>query len=225
MLFGDPQQFIITSLYLIPGLLLGLVLHEWAHAQVAVARGDETPRIDGRLSLNPSHHLDPLGTIAIFLIHFGWAKPVRINPGYMRHRFDAAIVSLAGPLMNLLIAVGLSIPMRLLIASVGSRPMPALGATIYDVIWRLLVAAFYLNVVLAVFNILPIPPLDGYNLVSTFFRRRYPHFFYRIDSNRTIIMLVLVLIIFLVPGLLSTIFLSVYVPVATWLLGAAYAPF
>ena len=111
MLFGDPQQFIITSLFLIPGLLLGLVLHEYAHARVAVARGDETPRIDGRLSLDPSHHLDPLGTIAIFLIHFGWAKPVRINPGRMRHRFDPALVALAGPLTNLLIAVALSIPL------------------------------------------------------------------------------------------------------------------
>ena len=225
MLFGDPQQFIITSLYLIPGLLLGLVLHEWAHARVAVARGDETPRIDGRLSLNPSHHLDPLGTIAIFLIHFGWAKPVRINPGYMRNRFDPAIVALAGPAMNLLIAVGLSIPLRLLIGSFGSVSIPAFTGAIYGVVVHLLLAAFYLNVVLAVFNILPIPPLDGYNLVATLFRRRYPHFFYRVDSNRTIIMLVFILVIFLVPGLLSQIFLSVYVPVATWLLGAPYAPF
>jgi Zn-dependent protease len=225
VLFGNPQQFIITSLYLIPGLLLGLVLHEWAHARVAVARGDETPRIDGRLSLDPSHHLDPLGTIAIFLIHFGWAKPVRINPAYMRHRFDPALVALAGPVMNLLIAVGISIPLRLLIGTYGNVATSAVAGGAYDILLRLLLAAFYLNVVLAVFNILPIPPLDGYNLVATFFRRRYPHFFYWVDGNRTIIMLVFVLVIFLVPGLLATIFLSVYGPVATWLLGAPYAPF
>src|SRR5207245_4060068 len=88
--FGDPIQFIIAAIFLIPGLVLGLVLHEAAHAAVAVARGDQTPRLDGRLSLNPSHHLDPLGTIAVLLVHFGWAKPVRINPSRMRHRFDPA---------------------------------------------------------------------------------------------------------------------------------------
>src|SRR5438105_14721551 len=108
------MQFVVNALYLIPALLIGLIGHEFSHAAVAVARGDETPRLDGRLSLDPSHHLDPLGTIAIFLIHFGWAKPVRINPGRMRHRFDPALVALAGPLTNLLIAVVLSMPLKLL---------------------------------------------------------------------------------------------------------------
>jgi Zn-dependent protease len=102
--FSDPVQFVVNSLYLIPALLIGLIGHEFAHAAVAVARGDQTPRLDGRLSLNPSHHLDPLGTIAILLIGFGWAKPVRINPFRMRGRYDAALVALAGPVTNLLIA-------------------------------------------------------------------------------------------------------------------------
>ena len=213
MLFGDPQQFIITSLFLIPGLLLGLVLHEYAHARVAVARGDETPRIDGRLSLDPSHHLDPLGTIAIFLIHFGWAKPVRINPGRMRHRFDPALVALAGPLTNLLIAVALSIPLKLLAAQ---QP---------PVVFRLLLSAFYLNIVLGVFNILPIPPLDGYNLVATLLRRRLPRFFYQVEANRQVITLLLILVIFLLPGVLGSLFLAVYAPASASLLGAVYYPF
>jgi Zn-dependent protease len=121
--FGDPIQIIVSAIFVIPGLLLGLVLHEAAHAAVAVARGDPTPRLDGRLSLNPSHHLDPLGTIAILLIHFGWAKPVRINPSRMRHRYDPALVALAGPLTNFLIALGLSIPLKLAFASgLGTSP-------------------------------------------------------------------------------------------------------
>jgi Zn-dependent protease len=211
--FGDPQQFIITSLYLIPGLLLGLVLHEYAHARVAVARGDETPRLDGRLSLDPSHHLDPLGTVAMFLIHFGWAKPVRINPARMRHRFDPALVSVAGPLTNLLIAVALSIPLKLLVAA---EP---------PVIFRLLLMAFYLNIVLGIFNILPIPPLDGYNLVATLLRRRFPRVFYLVDVNRQVITLLLILVIFFQPGVLGNLFLSVYAPASAILLGGVYYPF
>src|ERR1700694_2308697 len=97
-------------------MLLGLVLHEYAHARVAVARGDQTPRLDGRLSLDSSHHLDPLGTIAILLIHFGWAKQARISPSRIHHRFDPALVALAGPATNILIAIALSIPLKLILA-------------------------------------------------------------------------------------------------------------
>lgn len=196
-------------MFLIPGLLLGLVLHEWAHAQVAVARGDQTPRVDGRLSLDPSHHLDPIGTLAILLIHFGWAKPVRINPSRMHSRLDPALVALAGPLTNLLIAIGLSIPLKLLTTNPASGficigqvcfVQLTLGQAPLAILTALLVVAFYLNVILAVFNILPIPPLDGYNLVATLFRRQFPKLFFTIDANRTIITLVFVLILFLAPG-------------------------
>lgn len=223
MLFGNPQQFIITSLYLIPGLLLGLVLHEYAHARVAVARGDQTPRLDGRLSLDPSHHLDPLGTIAIFLIKFGWAKPVRINPARMRHRYDPALVALAGPVTNLLIAVALSIPLKVLLgtAPAGTFEM----GPVSSVLFRLLLSAFYLNIVLGIFNILPIPPLDGYNLVATLLRRRFPRFFFQVDANRQVITLVLILVVFFLPQVLGNLFLAVYEPASAGLLGAVYYPF
>ncbi|HYM49088.1 MAG TPA: site-2 protease family protein [Candidatus Limnocylindrales bacterium] len=221
MLFSDPQQFIINALYAIPGLLLGLVLHEWAHARVAVARGDQTPRLDGRLSLDPSHHLDPLGTIAVFLIGFGWARPVRINPSRMRHRFDAALVALAGPAMNLLVAVGLSIPLRALISPTGSVATQTFTSSTPGVILiTVLFVAFRLNVLLAVFNVLPVPPLDGYNLVDTLFRRRFPRLFFQIDSYRMVISLGLLLVLFLVPGVFTTVFNAVFIPIST-LLGVA----
>jgi Zn-dependent protease len=222
--FSNPQQFIITSLYLIPGLLLGLVLHEYAHARVAVARGDQTPRADGRLSLDPSHHLDPLGTIAIFLIHFGWAKPVRINPSRMRHRYDAALVALAGPLTNLLIAIALSIPLRVLLAA-GITPAASFIDSPASILTEFLLAAFYLNIVLAVFNVLPIPPLDGYNLVATLLRRRFPKFFFQVDANRQVITLVLVLIVFFLPGVLGSLIGVVYAPASAYLLGGSWYPF
>ena len=210
MVLSDPGQFLVNALYLIPALLLGLIAHEMAHAAVAVARGDQTPRLDGRLSPNPRNHLDPLGTIAILLIGFGWAKPVRIDPRRMRGPFDAALVALAGPLTNLLIAFVLAIPIKLLIRDgsfdLGLPP------------WRLLWVAFILNLVLAVFNILPIPPLDGYSLVSTLFRRTFPEFFFRIDSNRQAIMLVFILVLLITSFLGMSLLAFIYTPVARFIL-------
>ena len=210
MIPSDPTQFIINTLYLIPALLIGLVGHELAHAAVAVARGDETPRLDGRLSLNPSHHLDPLGSIAILLIGFGWAKPVRINPFRMRGRYDAALVALAGPFANLLIAFVLAIPIKLLVITGSYDPSSPPS--------RLLQTAFILNVVLAVFNLLPIPPLDGYSFLSSLFRRRFPEFFFRIDSNRQVITLIFVLILVLGGFLGLSVLRFVYTPVVRFLL-------
>jgi len=208
---GDPIQFIVNALYLIPALLVGLIGHELAHAAVAVARGDQTPRLDGRLSLNPSHHLDPLGTIAIFLIGFGWAKPVRVNPFRMRGPFDAALVALAGPLANLLIAFVLAIPIKLaLLAGSFDASSPP---------WRLLQVAFILNIILAVFNLLPIPPLDGYSFLSSLFRRTFPEFFFRIDSNRQAIMLVFVLVLVLSGFLGLRVLQFLSAPVARFILG------
>ena len=210
MLTGDPTQFIVNALYLIPALLIGLIGHELAHAAVAVARGDQTPRIDGRLSLNPSHHLDPLGTVAILLIGFGWAKPVRINPFRMRGRYDAAIVALAGPFANLVMAYVLAIPIK--VALLTGNFDPAWPA------WRLLQTAFILNVVLAVFNLLPIPPLDGFSFLSSLLRRPFPEFFSRIDRNQQIIMLVFILIV-VVGGFVGWSVLPViYTPVVGFIL-------
>ena len=205
MLFTDPLQFVINALYLIPALLVGLIGHEFSHAAVAVARGDETPRLDGRLSLNPSHHLDPLGSIAVLLIGFGWAKPVRINPYRMRGRFDSALVAVAGPVTNLVLAILFAIPIKL-----------GINAGTFDASWppwRLLLVAFYLNVALAVLNILPIPPLDGYNFFSTLLRRRLGALFIWIDKNQQVIMLVFVLLL-----LLTGILRFIYLPVATLIL-------
>jgi Zn-dependent protease len=215
-LTGDPIQFLVNALYLIPALLLGLIAHEMAHAAVAVARGDQTPRLDGRLSPNPRNHLDPLGTIAILLIGFGWAKPVRIDPRRMRGRFDAALVALAGPLTNLAIAFVLAIPIKLLLRAgsfdLGFPP------------WRLLSVAFILNVVLTVFNLLPIPPLDGYSFVSALFRRMFPEFFFRIDSNRQAIMLVLVLVLLLSSFAGMSVLAAIYTPVVRFILSSPPFP-
>ncbi|HSE81618.1 MAG TPA: site-2 protease family protein [Gaiellaceae bacterium] len=145
--------------WLIPFLLVSLVLHELAHAYVATWLGDPSPRSDGRLSLNPIVHLDRLGT-AMFVITalvsdfiFGWAKPVMVSPRYFRRpQIDMALVAAAGPATNLLLALG----------CVAWLIHGNLEGTLEDVVIR----AFEVNVVLGVFNLIPIPPLDGSRIVA-----------------------------------------------------------
>jgi Zn-dependent protease len=145
--------------WLVPFLLVSLVLHELAHAYVATWLGDPSPRADGRLSFNPLVHLDPLGT-AMFAITafvsnfiFGWAKPVMINPRHFRRpQVDMAIVAAAGPATNLLLALGC------VAWIIHGDPQ----GTLQDVLIR----AFEVNVVLGIFNLIPIPPLDGSRIVG-----------------------------------------------------------
>jgi len=218
VLLSDPGRFIINAIYLVPALVLGLVAHEVAHAAVAVARGDQTPRLDGRLSLDPRHHLDPVGTLVVFFIYFGWARPLRLNPYRMRRSLDPALVWLAGPLASLLVAIALSIPLKLLLAS---------GYVGFDSpLFQLILVAFYFNVVLAVVNIIPIPGLDGYSILGALFRRRYARFFFKVDANRQAILVVAVLIVLFAPFVLrtSSLFDLFYDPVARVLLGGPFRP-
>jgi Zn-dependent protease len=145
--------------WLLPFLLVSLVLHELAHAYAATWLGDPSPRADGRLSVNPIVHLDPLGT-AMFAITalvsdfiFGWAKPVMVSPRYFRRpQIDMAIVAAAGPATNLLLALG----------CVAWIIHGNLEGTLEEVVIR----AFEVNVVLGVFNLIPIPPLDGSRILA-----------------------------------------------------------
>lgn len=217
-MLSDPGRFIINALYLVPALMLGLVAHEVAHAAVAVSRGDQTPRLDGRLSLDPRHHLDPLGTLVVFFIYFGWGRPLRLNPYRMRRPLDPALVWLAGPLASLLVAIALSIPLKLLLTT---------GYVGFDSpLFQLILVAFYFNVLLAVVNLIPIPGLDGYNILGALFRRRFARVFFRVDANRQTIVLVAVLAVLLAPFLLrtSSLFDLFYDPVASVLLGASFRP-
>ena len=150
------------SVMLVPALL-AIILHEVAHGYVADRLGDPTARLLGRLNLNPFRHLDPIGTVAIFVFGFGWARPVPVNAGNLRNpRRDMIWVSLAGPLTNLALA-GVSALVLRGISLIETMPF-ASGELLLEVIRPLrIMAAFslYINVVLGTFNLLPIPPLDG----------------------------------------------------------------
>jgi len=136
----------------IPGLLLALTLHEYAHGRVAYAFGDPTAKKLGRLTLNPLAHLDPIGTLALLLFHFGWAKPIPVNPYFFRNpRRDMVFVSIAGPGVNLILAVISGFVLKALTMS-GQARSP---------LWMMVMYTMDINAILMIFNLIPIPPLDG----------------------------------------------------------------
>ena len=149
-------------------LLLGIAFHEFCHAATASALGDQTARRLGRVSLNPLVHLDPFGTILLFIAGFGWGKPVPVNHLALRNgpRTGMAMVAAAGPLSNLLVATVMAAPIRLGWAPWHDpfRVVWTAGWTATDYVGLFLSAAVLLNCILAVFNFLPLAPLDGFRV-------------------------------------------------------------
>jgi len=147
-------------------LVISLTIHELAHAYVATQLGDDTPRRQGRLTLNPLAHLDPLGSIMFILVGFGWAKPVQVNPYNLRNgpKMGMALVAVAGPFSNFVLAALVAIPFRLgVVPDIGGG-----GGSLIPSLSGFLMQFIYLNLVLMLFNLIPIPPLDGSKLLRAF---------------------------------------------------------
>ena len=148
---------IIRMIAGLPGIIIAMVVHEYAHARVAYALGDYTPRLQGRLTLNPAAHVDPLGLLMLFIVHFGWAKPVEINPLNFSHpRRDDILVSLAGPASNLITAF---VTLVILVLMTKFNFPFSEGVL---VVFQLIITY---NINFAIFNMLPIPPLDGSHIL------------------------------------------------------------
>lgn len=149
-------------------LAVSIGLHEYAHAYVSHIFGDPTPKLQGRLTPNPLKHLDPIWFLLIFLVHFGRGKPVQINPSYYKNpRRDELMVALAGPATNLVLALVAVLILVLYSLAVGYNLTVLFGQSDMFVSFRFLFAS--INISLAVFNMLPLPPLDGFRLVKMFF--------------------------------------------------------
>ena len=183
-LFRDPQGFLLTTLYCLPGLIIGFGLHEFAHAWMSDRLGDPTPRAQGRLTVNPLAHLDPIGTIMLLLFHFGYGKPVQINPSYYKHpKRDLILVSLSGITMNLIVAIFAAIAYALLLN------FGVMNITMINIVYDIMV----INVSLMVFNLFPCPPLDGYQVIKQIFLGgKTINFFWKIEQYGYILLLILV---------------------------------
>ncbi len=183
MLNLDPATLISRLITLV----IALTFHEFSHAKVADWFGDLTPRMNGRVTLNPLAHLDPLGSLMMVFAGFGWAKPVPVNPYALGKRSSAAymLVSLAGPASNLLLAVLAAVPLRLGLVHFN----PFQGGSALSLLYSFLNQFILLNLVLAFFNLIPLAPLDGDKIAGYFFPPSWARVLDRIRPYGPIILL------------------------------------
>ena len=191
-LFEDPKATLMFILLAFPGRLLAISAHEFAHAWMADRCGDPTARMLGRMTINPLKHLDPIGTIMMLLLGFGWARPVPVNPNNFRNfRRDDLKVSLAGVTMNLLLFllgfIGVSAMALAAVIKTGQMEygqllryaanlnpdfISAMLGRLPGYIYEMLVYFVYVNLSLAIFNLIPVPPLDGYHVLNDLLLKR-----------------------------------------------------
>jgi Zn-dependent protease len=154
----------MINIYFIIALVVAVTVHEFSHAWMATFLGDPTARMQGRLSLNPLKHLDPVGTIMLFIAGIGWGRPVPYDPRHLKKPLrDSALIALAGPLSNLLVVFVLAVPFRMLASFADPNSFSII----------LLQTVITLNLVLMIFNLIPIPPLDGSKVIFSILPRRF----------------------------------------------------
>lgn len=186
-------EFITNLLILAPPLLLALTFHEYAHGYVAYRLGDPTAKSMGRLTLNPIKHLDPVGTIIFFLIQFGWARPVPVNPVFFRNpKKDMLLVALAGPAANLLAAIACSLIAKGIALILAFMPATTIGDTFFVLLHALFTACVWINLVLCIFNFLPIPPLDGSRILTGILPHKMAMGFMKLERYSLFVFLVLI---------------------------------
>jgi Zn-dependent protease len=168
------------------GLVIGFTLHEWAHAFIAYRLGDNTAYRQGRLTLDPRAHIEPLGIFLALIAGFGWARPVPVNPRafYPHETRGLVIVSLAGPLMNLVIAAGVGGAIRLLD---GAGMMP-------DFLYTVLATVVLFNIVLFLFNLIPFSPLDGYRIAVGVLPRQQSNTLVRYERETTLALMLIIML-------------------------------
>lgn len=193
------ERFVVEFVVLAPPFLLALTVHELAHGYAAKKLGDPTASRAGRLTWNPLKHLDPMGVLCFFLLKIGWAKPVPVNAAYFKNpRQDMLVVSLAGPGANVLLGVVSAVLVKIVLL-LGWLPVYFLQP-----LAQMLAASIWINIMLAVFNFMPIPPLDGSKILMGLLPARLAASFARLEPFGFIILLVL-----FYTGILSSILMPI----------------
>ena len=196
-IFSLGTSGILGILVSIPGIIIALTFHEFAHAFVAIKLGDSTPKLQGRNSLNPLRHIDWFGMIMLLVAGFGWGKPVQIDKGNFRNKklsasAAEAIVALAGPIMNFLLAFIFSIVLYALVAFAPNFIF-SLNGTVYEIVLNIV----FINICLGIFNLIPIPPLDGSKVLMHFLPYNAKCW---LDNNKYTFYIVLLLLTFIRIG-------------------------
>jgi Zn-dependent protease len=227
--------FVTLTLYALPGLLVGFTLHELAHAAVAVRLGDPTPRRDGRLTLDPLQHIDPIGFALLLGVGFGFAKPVRFNALRLPSRGEQALIAAAGPLTNLALAIGFGVALRLLVNGDPAAISPNGDPFFVDVsdtylfhggaqfvLALVLYQAVWVNALLFVFNLIPIPPLDGFAVFKGLANPSLPGLVSWMERNAGMLQMGGFLVLFVLPQLGSNQAGGFIGRASTWVVERAY---
>ena len=190
----DPNS-LLSILFGLPGVLIAITFHEFAHGFAAYKLGDNTAKMEGRLSLNPFAHLDPIGTLMLVFVGFGWGKPVHVNPSNYTRKYSMekgeAIVSAAGPLMNILLAIVFTI-ITFVLANVTNTGIFIVATnTTLSVVFRILISLVTINVGLGLFNLIPLPPLDGSKIIMPFLPYKAKQWFINNEQIFYIVFIVL----------------------------------
>lgn len=191
-------------LYMVPVVLISMSLHEACHAYVSDRLGDPTPRNNGRLTLNPLKHLDPLGTLLFFVAGVGWAKPVPISPLYYKDRKKGTlVVSAAGPLSNVVLAFIASIMLVILHSTVfpGIVAKGGVARDAWSILYNFLNILYVVNISFVAFNLIPIPPLDGSKILAAVLPEKQ---YFKLMQYENYIGMFFILISFLKPGIIIT---------------------
>lgn len=181
-IFSSLQNFIYWTLIAVPSILIASTIHEYAHALTAFKLGDPTAKAEGRLTLNPIKHIDPIGALCMVLFRFGWSKPVPINEyNFEKREFYTALTALAGPVSNLVLAS---------IAGLVNHFLTLDGNSL--IVYLLYIFAT-INIALAIFNLLPIPPLDGHKIVRAILPKNLRYYWEKLEKYSLILILLLIL--------------------------------
>ena len=192
------------KILMLPGLILAFTFHEYAHAKVAYLLGDDTPVYEGRITLNPVKHVDLMGLVFLLLLGFGWAKPVHFNPKKLKKpKRDEGLIGVAGPFTNLILAFIFMLIVILLV--IIFRNNNIITDNVYNVILEMLLAACSVNCSLLVFNMIPLPPFDGFHVLLALLPKRLSGILaanaYRTVGRYSFVVLIALSYIF--PGFLS----------------------